>query len=351
MISARLTDIWVGQCCCHNHPNCQAMSGPIITSSQNVYSLSLGQARLWDMTVGSCGHTGMIITASPNCTANVRGKARVADSVTGCNIGIIVTGAPTHFINEAGPTSEYATPYWAIQFEGQTIVFNEVDFGNVDDEEHNDDGLNVYPPVSGTPTAAQIAKSEALEVAPTTTVEQNTEQPVAEETPPTACDSVPTPPPDNFQLSTNFNLGQLSTAAVVSHYPVKAQAGLTVPDIVCNLQALAQNVLEDIATQYGRARMIITSGFRYGSGSSQHERGQAADVQFPTYTNKQIYDVAVWIKGNVAFDQLILEYGGNRPWIHVSFNRAGNRPTGASNKFGTRTSAGSYVWGQLLNRA
>jgi hypothetical protein len=48
------------------------------------------------------------------------------------------------------------------------------------------------------------------------------------------------------------------------------------------------------------------------------------------------------------YDQLILEYGGNKPWIHVSFNRAGNRDSSVSNKFGTRISAGNYQWRDLL---
>ena len=43
-------------------------------------------------------------------------------------------------------------------------------------------------------------------------------------------------------------------------------------------------------------------------------------------------------------DQFILEYGGNRPWIHCSFNRTGNRTNVASNKFGTRVSPGNYIW-------
>jgi len=75
----------------------------------------------------------------------------------------------------------------------------------------------------------------------------------------------------------------------------------------------------------------------------------AADLQYPLKTNTEVYNIAVWIRDNLPFDQLILEYGGNRPWIHVSFNRFGNRPSTASNKFGTRVSPGNYVWGVLKN--
>ena len=70
---------------------------------------------------------------------------------------------------------------------------------------------------------------------------------------------------------------------------------------------------------------------------------------YPNMTNEEVYDVAVWINENLSYDQLILEYGGNNPWIHSSFNRAGNRSPSAGNKFGTRKSPGNYVWGVLLN--
>lgn len=97
--NARLTDIWVGICCCHSHPTCIPMSGPIITCSPNNGSGTLGQARLTDITIGSsCGHTGEIISSSGLAFCNTLGKARIGDLVTGCNIGIIVRGNPVHMV-------------------------------------------------------------------------------------------------------------------------------------------------------------------------------------------------------------------------------------------------------------
>jgi len=213
------------------------------------------------------------------------------------------------------------------------------------------DGLNIYPPVRGrAPTAAEVRRSEAIDVAPKNTVKEDSKPTQQEPTPPTSCDDVSDPPPDNFVLSTTFTLGMLSTQAVISHYRVQAQAGLTVQDIVCNLQGLAKNVLESIASKYGRAKFIVTSGFRPGSGTSQHERGQAADIQFPGFSRKDLYEAAVWIKDNINFDQMILEWPSPRGWIHLSFNRSGNRSNSDSNKFGTCTSAGNYVWLKLLHR-
>jgi len=99
MNNARLTDIWVGQCCCHSHPDCVDMSGPIITCSPNNGSAILGQARLTDITIGStCEHTGQIVSASTLAFCNTLGKARIGDIVDGCNIGIIVTGNPIHAV-------------------------------------------------------------------------------------------------------------------------------------------------------------------------------------------------------------------------------------------------------------
>ena len=53
----------------------------------------------------------------------------------------------------------------------------------------------------------------------------------------------------------------------------------------------------------------------------------------------QAYDAALWIRDNVAYDQLLLEYwnkpgGGFTAWVHVSFNPNGNRAAGGA-KVGT----------------
>jgi hypothetical protein len=236
-----------------------------------------------------------------------------------------------------------------VEFEDEIVKYTEVDFGNVDDEEDTDDGLNIFPPVTDRPpTQEEIQRSQDLDVSPTNIIFEDSTAAPPVITPPTTCSAVPVPPPDNFQLSPNYTLGQLSTQTALSHYKVVAQHSLTIPDIVCNLQAVAENILEILGAQYGVNKIMITSGFRPGSSTSQHERGQAVDIQFPKFDNQQIFDVATWMRDGMSFDQLILEYGGNRPWIHCSFNRAGNRPAGAPNKFGTRMAAGNYVWGKLI---
>jgi uncharacterized Zn-binding protein involved in type VI secretion len=72
------------------------MSGFIISGSSNAVSAGLGAARVTDMTIGTCGHTGIIVTGSGTNVTNGLGKATVGSTVTGCNIGTVVTGNPTH---------------------------------------------------------------------------------------------------------------------------------------------------------------------------------------------------------------------------------------------------------------
>jgi len=98
--SARaFADIWVGICCCHSSPTCIPMVGPIITGSTDVISSGAGQARFGDMTIGTCGHPGIIVSSSVDHITNAPGSARIGDAVTGCNIGVIATGNPVHTIN------------------------------------------------------------------------------------------------------------------------------------------------------------------------------------------------------------------------------------------------------------
>lgn len=347
---ARLSDIWTGVCECHDEP--QDVTGMIVTCSPTGFSANKGPARVSDIVIAFCDehHSGIIAAGSTTYLTDGIQTARVGDPVTGCTVGIISTGDPTHMACDNGAQ---AGPTALVPFRDRIILFTEVDFGNLDDEEDVDDGLNVYPPVptGSIPTEAQVNKSKALDTAPKTTVTEDPAPPPPESTPPTACIDVPIPPPASFQLTTNFTLGSVSSQTALSRTAVKAQHSLTVEDMVCNLQAWAQNVGEALASQYGRNNMLITSGFRSGSSTSQHERGQACDIQFPGKSNNDLFAIAQWVRDNIPYDQFIYEYGGNKPWFHLSFNRSGNRSSGASNKFGTRTSAGSYVWHKLLERA
>jgi hypothetical protein len=139
--------------------------------------------------------------------------------------------------------------------------------------------------------------------------------------------------PDDLMLSKYFNLGQLSNKSALPQTRVIAQRGLTKGQIVCNLKLLAENCLDPIKDRY--SDMFVTNAFRLpegaSAGRSQHEIGQACDIQFHSANkNKKLYyDIVIWIRDNISYDQLLLEYkttGSGLPWIHISFNSSGNRP-------------------------
>ena len=152
--------------------------------------------------------------------------------------------------------------------------------------------------------------------------------------PPSVTDSTVDPAqtafPDSYPLSTNYTLGKMTKApGVVFTHPVQASAGLTVAQVVANLQLLTQNCVETIKSY--RSDMFVTNSFRpsgIGSSTSQHPKGMACDMQFSKASKAEYYAIAQWIRDNVPYDQLLLEYkttGTGLPWIHISYNKAGNR--------------------------
>ena len=105
---------------------------------------------------------------------------------------------------------------------------------------------------------------------------------------------------------------------------------------IANLTQLCTNVLEPVRVAWGRP-MTISSGYRSprlnvaigGSKTSQHCNGMAADIEIPGVDNAVL---AKWIRDNLKYDQLILEFydarqGASSGWVHVSWNPAGNRKT------------------------
>ena len=108
---------------------------------------------------------------------------------------------------------------------------------------------------------------------------------------------------DGIQLSKHFNLGQLSSRAVVVKEKVAAQRGLTTGQIVCNLKNLAVNCLDKIKDKY--PDMIVTNAFRLDVASrsnvSDHGMGMAADLQFPSIRPSQYYEIINWIAENVPY--------------------------------------------------
>lgn len=123
-----------------------------------------------------------------------------------------------------------------------------------------------------------------------------------------------------MQITPNFSLAELTrTAQPFANVPGESE--------IARLRILCQKVLEPLRAHYGRP-VKVNSAFRSlkvnravgGSSTSQHLRGEAADVEIPGVSN---LEVARTIRDNLPFDQLILEaYRPGVPssgWVHVSY--------------------------------
>lgn len=147
--------------------------------------------------------------------------------------------------------------------------------------------------------------------------------------------------PLNLPLSRYYTLGQLTQKPWVTYaydIPTGGINGLTRGQIVGNLKLLAVNTLDKIKDKF--PNMIITNTFRAAVGRSQHGRGMAADLQFTGVPKSQYYDIAIWIRDNIPFDQLLLEFAissqGKTCWIHISY-------TDPRRAFGTECKVGTLV--------
>lgn len=132
----------------------------------------------------------------------------------------------------------------------------------------------------------------------------------------------------NENLSTHFTLGELTRSETAERHGIDN----TPPEeYLPKLRRLCEKVLEPARAHFGRP-FRPNSGYRSpelnqkigGSERSQHCRAEAVDFEIPGLSN---YDLAVWIRDNLEFDQLILEcYRPGEPnsgWVHVSLKEQG----------------------------
>lgn len=136
-----------------------------------------------------------------------------------------------------------------------------------------------------------------------------------------------------MKLSANFTLDELVKSQVAERKGINNNPS---PEQIENLKALAVNILQPIRTHFEKP-LIISSGFRcaelciaIGSSiQSQHcadNNSAAADFEIWGLDNEQL---ATWIKSELDFDQLILEFykkgEPNSGWVHCSYSRDQNR--------------------------
>ena len=127
-----------------------------------------------------------------------------------------------------------------------------------------------------------------------------------------------------MQLSDHFSLLELTKSGTAERMGIDNEPG---DEEVENLIMVCDMILEPVRENYGTP-FIPNSGFRClelnraigSSDKSQHVTGQAVDFEVPGVSNK---DVALWVKDNCQFDQLILEFfkeeDPSSGWIHASF--------------------------------
>jgi zinc D-Ala-D-Ala carboxypeptidase len=128
-----------------------------------------------------------------------------------------------------------------------------------------------------------------------------------------------------MKLSKNFSLDELTKSQTALRMGIDNEP---TPGDLYNLSQLCDNILQPVREHFDKP-VTVSSGYRSvalceaigSSAKSQHAKGEAADFEIMGIDNKE---VAVWIRDNLDFDQLILEfYKDGEPssgWIHCSYS-------------------------------
>jgi zinc D-Ala-D-Ala carboxypeptidase len=127
------------------------------------------------------------------------------------------------------------------------------------------------------------------------------------------------------QLTANFSLHELTKSETALRMGFDNTPG---EKETAALKLLAEKVLQPVRDHFGKG-VKCNSGFRSpesnaavgGSRTSDHCKGQAADIEIPGVPNAEL---AQWIMDNLDYTQLILEfYTPGIPdsgWVHVSYD-------------------------------
>jgi len=132
-----------------------------------------------------------------------------------------------------------------------------------------------------------------------------------------------------MKLTNNFALNEMTKSQTALRRGISNEPSNNEID---NLRILCEYVLQPVREHFGKP-VSINSGFRSselnkaigGSGTSDHCKGMAADIEIAGVDNGVI---AQWIEDNCEFRQLILEFYtpgvGDSGWVHVSYNADDN---------------------------
>ena len=120
----------------------------------------------------------------------------------------------------------------------------------------------------------------------------------------------------------NFTIQELTASATAEAKKIKNDP---TPEAVENLKLLVDKVLDPLRDAYGKP-IRVNSGYRSpalnaavkGSKTSQHVKGQAADITGGSkQENKKLFELAQ--KLNLPYCQLIDEK--NFSWVHISYDK------------------------------
>lgn len=127
------------------------------------------------------------------------------------------------------------------------------------------------------------------------------------------------------QLTEHFCLEEFTRSATATQFGIVNEPGI---DAISNLQNLCQEILEPLREYWGKP-IYISSGYRCtklnqkvgGVPTSQHLKGEAADIVLPTPRAGR--DWLRWIATHCRnYDQVILERNSKGLWwLHVSSRR------------------------------
>ena len=127
----------------------------------------------------------------------------------------------------------------------------------------------------------------------------------------------------SMNLSRNFTLQELIKSDTAIRKGIDNNPNA---DQVEKLKLLCENILQPVRDHFGR--VTVTSCYRspelcvaIGSSlTSQHSKAEAVDFEVIGTDNAEVFD---WIKDNLEFDQMILEFytpgEPNSGWVHCSY--------------------------------
>ncbi|RYU94119.1 D-Ala-D-Ala carboxypeptidase family metallohydrolase [Emticicia agri] len=127
-----------------------------------------------------------------------------------------------------------------------------------------------------------------------------------------------------MNLSPHFTLAEMIRSESASRHGIDNTPNATQTK---NLQNLCINVLEPLRTLVGKP-INVSSGFRNptlnsligGSPTSQHMKGEAADISVEGFTTEQLF--LLIISSSLPFDQIIQEFNS---WVHISYKKTNRR--------------------------